>query len=71
MDYQDFNARINIKSFLTESFSTGAKFSIETFLEETKLVVMEKFEIEYRHKPKFFKKTAILGSARILIQKTS
>ena len=44
LDYNDFDAEINIRNFLNEWFATGVKFSIETFQEEIKHLVQEKFE---------------------------
>ena len=59
--HQDFDAGINIKGFSDKSFPTGAKFSSETFLEEIKPAVIEKYQIEYRQKSK----KSIFGGVRI------
>ena len=44
LDYQDFDAKININSFQNEPYPTGLKLSIETLLEETKPVVIETWD---------------------------
>ena len=44
--HQDFDAGINIKGFSDKSFPTGAKFPSETFLEEIKPAVIEKYQME-------------------------
>ena len=47
-DYEEFDA--GITSFSTESYSTSVEFSIETFVEKTKLVVTATYDFEYGEK---------------------
>jgi len=46
LDYQDFEARININGFSIESFSTRVSLSIENLIDELKPGVAEKNQFE-------------------------
>ena len=60
---------INIKNLFTEPSFMGTNLWIETLLEVIKSVVVGKYEIEYRQKPKKQKKSPF-GSVRIFFTET-
>ena len=73
LDSHDFDARMKVKDFSIERFSTRVGFSNETLLEEIKLVVSEKVELKNGDKCKlkaFFQlwtiKKMTLGSKRMV-----
>ena len=48
MDYQDFDAKINVKGLSIKFFFTGLMLSIEILIDELKPVVAEKNHFEER-----------------------
>ena len=68
LDYQDFDARMNIRKYLTEPSSTGVNFSTKTLLTELKPVFVVKYEIS----TKVTKNVKKIGSRKNpnLMQKT-
>ena len=67
-DNQKAEPRIKTNNYLNEPYCKWFRFSIETLLEEIKPTVTEKHDNENRQKST--EKTPILGSVRILMQKT-
>ena len=61
-DHRDFDARLKVKDFGNISKLTGAFFSIEISLQESKLVSISKDEFEYGDKSLW---TAIFGNLRL------
>ena len=49
-DHQDNDAKISNNGFWIKTATTGVGFPTEFLLEELNLVVLEKFECEYRKK---------------------
>ena len=50
LDYQDYNAKINVVRFSRKSFSAGVNYSIVHLREDNKPVDLDKYEFENRKK---------------------
>ena len=48
LDYQDFDARININGFSVKSSSTGVRLSLQILIDELKPGFAEKIQFEQR-----------------------
>ena len=62
---EEFDSRMKTKHFSIEPSSTSVKLSIETFIEEIKLVLMQKNKFEYWGKLKLLALFGFLGQPRI------
>ena len=67
LDYEDFEAKININGFRMKISTSGVGISIKFLLEEMKPVVLVNFEFGCRQNPK---KELDMGFVRILLKKS-